>query len=165
MNNRSGRYGPHKTIMAGILIILLSFVIAFGIRQLNSAAAKSSYTQAHGIRENATVTSVDNEQSCQDSPGSCSYSANVSVTLPTAVKGRTSTVAYVPHKVTYANGQSVAVLVNPEDPGYAEVPGQSGYTNSGLLAVLEWPFAALVFVIGVIQAVKGTRRLSGRRSS
>jgi hypothetical protein len=145
-------------LLATLLGILLVFVTFFSHAQ----AAESSYTQANGIRENATVTHVDTEQSHSQYGG---YAATyLTVTLPTPVSGRTSTVVNLSRIANYTDGQVVAVLVNPRDPGYAELPGQPNAV--GFQTVAAGLVAVLMLVSGVAMTIGGVRTgLRLRRTS
>jgi hypothetical protein len=141
--------------MSGILLGFATFLS-------HAQAAGSSYTQANGIRENATVTHVDRQPDSEDGGYVSTY---LTVTLPTPVNGRTSTVvnlSYIDNQGNYTDGQVVAVLVNPRNPGYAELPGQPYAVGPqtvaiGLLAVLS-------LVCGVAMTIDGVRT-SQRRNS
>jgi hypothetical protein len=51
------------------------------------------------------------------------YTAQVDATFTAPVDGQKGTTVYVPNSVSYASGQTIALLVDPQDPGYAELPG------------------------------------------
>jgi hypothetical protein len=107
----------------------------FGMR---SAGAKSAYTQAHGAYSQATVVSVDNIQhQSRSNNGSTStwYTADVTATLNTPVGGLSQTTVHVPHSVSLTAGQTVTAVVDPRDPGYAELPGQPN------VGAKDWYFA------------------------
>jgi hypothetical protein len=127
-----------RTIMLAVgtlLVIGIAFIgTSFAVR---GAASKSAYVQAHGVRREAVIVSVDNqEHRTTHKPGqtgtgynqkhyaiTTSYTANVLVNLAQPVNGHTQTTVHVPHKDSDKPGQSVTVLVDPQDPGYAELPG------------------------------------------
>lgn len=127
----------------GILLVLVG----------HSQAAESSFTQANGIRENATVIHVHTDQSYSQDGG---YAATyLTVALPTPVSGRTSTVVNLSYIAGYTDGQVVTVLVNPRDPGYAELPGRP-YVE-GFATVLAGLGAAFMLVVGVAMTISGVR--------
>jgi hypothetical protein len=138
------------TWIAG-LVLLASAVLLFNILTAGNAnAAKSAYTQAHGVRETATVAQVHNSvvESCSGGAGDCSdtWSAVVLVRLPQPVVGRVGTTVQVPYKVSYQPGDTVTVLVDPQSPGYAELPGVPMTTKADVLA----------FTIGLILVIIGS---------
>lgn len=152
-SRRYRRHGPLSTLTGGIVFTLAGVGIAAGAVGSHVEAAKSSYTQAHGVPETATVTYVDNEKSCGRS--SCTYYAYVTVTLQPPVGGRTSTVVSVPRNVLYISGEPVRVLVDPKDPGYAELPGSPYETNADTVGLAL--FAVLMLALGVAGIVRGVR--------
>jgi hypothetical protein len=131
----------------GILLVLDTFLS-------HAQVAESSSTQASEIRENATVTHVDTEQSYSQDGGY--YAAtHLTVTLPVPVSGRTSTVVNLPYIANYTDGQVVAVLVNPRDPGYAELPGRP-YAEGFQMDVIGL-VAVFVLVSGAAMTTGGVR--------
>lgn len=137
---------------AGIFFVLISAGCGYDAYAANISAAQSSYTQANGVRENATITVVDNDEDCH---GGCTYSATVYVTLPTPVKGQTDTVVNVPEKVNQTDGQQISVLVDPQNPGYAELPGHPD--ASGTATIWVSVIAAAVLAGGIGTIVRGVR--------
>jgi hypothetical protein len=132
------------TWIAG-LVLLGSAVLLFNILTAGNAdAARSAYTQAHGVRETATVVQVHNTvvESCSGGAGDCgdTWSAVVLVRLPQPVGGQAETTVQVPYKVSYQPGDTVTALVDPQSPGHAELPGVPMTTKAD----------ALAFTIGLI---------------
>lgn len=111
-----------SNVAPGLLLIAFGVLLAFATFFWNEWVDESSFTQASGVRENATVTNVDTEQAY--STYGASAATYLTVTLPTPVSGRTSAVAKLSYIANYTDGQVVAVLVNPGDPGHAELPGR-----------------------------------------
>jgi hypothetical protein len=74
---------------------------------------KSAYTQAHGVSRNGIVTSVTNS-------GGRTRFSEVAVRLD----AQATTTAHVEPVTSLKPGATVRVLVDPQDPGYAEFPGQ-----------------------------------------
>src|SRR6202000_1016379 len=99
---------------------------------------RSSYTQSHGVRATATVQDVANDQntSCT-SHGHCStsYTAKVTALLSQPVRGQRVTTVNISGNVAFSRGQLISVRVDPDDPGYSELPGApyaSDTTSVGL---------------------------------
>jgi hypothetical protein len=83
-------------------------------------AERSSFVQAHGIQALGTVASVENS-------GGKLPSAAVAVNLLyPANLAQSSTTVHVPNEINLATGKTASVLVDPNDPGYAEFPGVVG---------------------------------------
>jgi hypothetical protein len=94
--------------LGSFAVILATLVVPFD---------KSAYTQAHGLLQSGIVTSVANQEGRTDS-------ADVGVRLARPVGGQPTTTAHVPTRVSLSPGAAVQVLVDPQDPGYAELPHQ-----------------------------------------
>jgi hypothetical protein len=87
-------------------------------------AARSSYTQAHGARQAARVIS-------EDTTGTGKHPTSaLAVRLSGSVNGHDTTTVHIQGAPTYSPGAPVTVVVDPRDPGYAELPG-APYTSSG----------------------------------
>ena len=150
---RRRRYGPTSTIVSGAVFAALGIAMIPLAFSVHASADKSAYTQSNGISVNAMVTNVDNEQSCGRS--SCTYYAYVNVLLSQPVDGRASTTVNVPRNVSYNSGQTISVLVDPKDPGYAELPGSPNTTNSGTVGMGIG--AAIFLLLGLYAVVRGVR--------
>jgi hypothetical protein len=150
---RRRRYGPTSTIVFGVIFAVIGIVMIPLTFSTHAAADKSSYTQSNGISVNAMVTNVDNEQSCGRS--SCTYYAYVNVLLSQPVDGRASATVNIPQNVSYSSGQTIGVLVDPKDPGYAELPGSPYSTNSSTVGMGIG--AAIFLIIGAFGVFRGVR--------
>lgn len=115
------KHAPGSVGGTGLVVTaagLIPFLIAVA---LYFPASRSSFTQAHGVRLGATVTEVDNGVHCHRSV--CSTDATIRVDLRRPVAGKSESTVSVPHAVSYGDYQPITVLVDPKDPGYAELPG------------------------------------------
>ncbi|HET9059521.1 MAG TPA: hypothetical protein VFN61_06340 [Acidimicrobiales bacterium] len=111
--------------------------------------ARSSETQSHGTHELATVTSVD--PIWHSSRSGSWYTYNYEVRLAHAVGRVTYSTVYTPEQTQFAStGQRIAVLVDPEQPSYAELPGVS---MAGLVAPITFTVLSLAMIAGTIWAV------------
>ena len=130
-------------------LLLLGFVVALVLILTggSAAAAKSAYTQAHGVREAATVIWARNMSFRSGSSGSTSWDADMAVRLPHPVGGQAQTTVHVPDKVYYRPGDTVAVLVDAQGPGYAELPGRPYVTQTGILV-----FSIIVGLLIILSA-------------
>ena len=141
---RPDRYSP--VTGAAFMAAFIAATAGFAVASISSysQAARSSYTQHHGIPAIATVDSVANDQQCPQGRN-CYYTAAVTVTLRAPVGGTRATVAHDRGYANLSRGEQVSVLVDPEQPGYAEFPGST--------FELAWPWilfaAAAVFFGGL----------------
>jgi hypothetical protein len=110
-----------------------------------ASAGKSAYTQAHGVPRAATVTSVT-------LGGSKASTEDVDVSLASPVDGQQSVTVLVPSRQSFPVGARVQVLIDPQDPGYAEMAGQQFKTDSVAWgnAATCWGIAALFVPLAVI---------------
>lgn len=129
------RFAAVFPLVAVPLLLGMSYAIIITAVTNSPLAARSSYVQAHGLRESATVVHVDTD----------SRSANVTVRLRSPVKGVTSIIVGVRHNVSSSPGETITVLVDPSQPDYAELPGSPNATPT------YWPSA--ITVVGVVLAV------------
>jgi hypothetical protein len=120
---------------------------------------RSSYVQQHGIPATGTVISVVNHQTC--GRYSCSYTSDISASLAPPVAGRSVTDVHYPYESNLAEGERFSLLVDPRDPGYAEVPG-SEYTSS-IKWVLLAVFAVFLFALSAQWARSLWRMTQHRR--
>lgn len=133
-------------------------LVVFGI-QAQSRDSRSAFVQGHGIRSSGTVLAVHNHQYCQAVAGgagrrACIPRADIQVKLSAPVHGVRTTVAYYPYLSFLRRGQTVTVLVDPHQPGYAEFPGHR-YRGSG-----GWIIFAVASVVVGLLAVREAQALA-----
>jgi hypothetical protein len=155
---RRRRYGPVSTLISAIVFLGIGITAACFAVTTHAEASRSGYTQANGVAGTATVRSVANYQS-SGTRSATTYFAKVTVTLQPPVSGHASAVVNIPGNVSYARGQVISVLVDPADPGYAELPGSPYVTDSTTAGLV---ISAAVFGIagafGIVSAVRMRRR-------
>lgn len=121
LGRRRRRYGPHA---AGWAVLLLGAgTVGFTIGAISDyvQAQRSSYVQTHGVSDVAAVTAVHNDEHC--SRGGCSYTAAIDVTLAAPVQGVSRTTVHFDGYSDLQAGEPLTVVVDPQQPGYAELPG------------------------------------------
>jgi hypothetical protein len=146
------------TLFSGLVLLALLVALIVVLTSGTAQAARSAYTQAHGEREVATVISVQNKSST--SKGVTSWYGYILVRLPQPVGGQAQATVHVPDKVDDKPGEAVTVLVDPQSPSYAELPGEPLTTRA---AVLVFSIIVIVFII-VFGAVFVISVRSWRRS-
>ena len=154
---RSRRYGPVSTLVAGLVFAALGVGAAFLAASAFGQAAQSGYTQSSGLTDQASVLRVSNSQdtSCGRYTCTTTDTAQVAATLSQPVGGRSATVISIPDNVSYTVGQAIGVLVDPRDPGYAELPGRPYSTDSAAYGLSAG--AALAIVAGAAAVVRAVR--------
>jgi hypothetical protein len=144
------RFSP--TTMAAFCVFTTSVtvaLVALGVRA-QSLDSRSGFVQSHGIRSRGTVLAVHNHQYCQALAGgagksACIPRADIQVKLSAPVAGVRTTVAYYPYLSFLRRGQVVTVLVDPREPGYAELPGHRDRGAGGWII-----FAAAAAVVALL---------------
>jgi hypothetical protein len=152
---RHPRNGP-VTRIAGIVIIIgagvLLTVIAF---QLHSQAALSAYTQQHGLARHATVEGVHPVSHDTSHDSWTTYDYDVALAVPAGPASRT--VAHDPTRdfQRFSQGDKISVLVDPRQPGYAELPGIP--VESSWWFIVPSALAAIFLLPAVLIAIEEIR--------
>ena len=104
--------------MLALALFFAVLAIAPGVAFASSYSAfeRSSYTQASGIPDSATVISerVGTGKAAE---------TDLTVRLATPVGGQDTSVVNIAGAHRYPSGQRISVLVDPRDPSYSELPG------------------------------------------
>jgi hypothetical protein len=157
----SGRAGTIFVILFWFILVpaLSTALIVISVFE-HGDAARTSYTQAHGVRRAARVIS-------EDAGTGKDPTSTVAVRLSGPVNGHDTTTVHIQGAPTYSPGVPVTVVVDPQDPGYAELPG-APYTSSeqwelplwlGLAALLVLPFGLGIVVLRQWRSRRRRRRL------
>lgn len=157
---------PISALAAGAVLTFLGIGFGFTAVHAHADAARSSYTQAHGVLESARLSSGSSDG--DGSPGGSGVGhLYLPAVLPRPVSGRTSTVVYVQadapttplhieQDLKKFSGRYVThVRVDPDDPGYAELQ-YDPYGDSADAVSME-VIATLALVLGVTGTVRGLR--------
>lgn len=113
-----GRGNPKMVFFICLVLLICSFGgLMLMATVVAGGANKSGYTQAHGLSRSGIVTGVTNNEGRVPS-------SDVGVRLAQPVDGQTTTTAHVAPVTSLKVGAAVRVLVDPQDPGYAEFPGE-----------------------------------------
>jgi hypothetical protein len=153
------RYAPVMVSFA--LLTYLGVVIGFAVSALtlHAQAGLSSYVEHDGVHRTGGIVRVRNVEH-QDSKNGPWYSSLITMTLAPPVDGRSTTVVYDPHGSNLIVGEGLEILVDPRQPGYAELPGQPFARN------WQWIFAgsfSLAFALaGLLPMVVMSVRMAGR---
>ncbi len=151
-------YGPAGTSVIAAVFGAATIGLAVGAASTYSQGVRSAFVQSHGIPAAAIVDTVDNTQQCSRS--SCDYTAAIVVTLKAPVRGATTTVVHYPDSSDLVSGESIVVLVDPQQPGYAELPGTK-FVNAGDWVILA--IMAIVVASLTVLEVQAARRLFAYR--
>ena len=146
---RHTKNGPvARTFTILYAVGLLAFLIYLSV-DLNAKAARSALTQHHGLPRTGTVQFVHPVHHSSRSGSWTTYNYDVALTTPAA--GTTRTVVHDPTRdfQHFTSGESVAALVDPKNPSYAELAGHPLQSSSwfvGPLIIAVWftGFASLI---------------------
>jgi hypothetical protein len=130
---RTRRYSPATWKVSIVMWSLLAVGFAIGSLFVRADAARSEYTQQHGILANAIVTNVDNTETCGKS--SCTWSALIRVDLRPPVDGATTSVVHYPAYSDESDGDMIQVLVDPKELSYSELPGHPNTVKAAWIAL------------------------------
>ena len=165
--------GRAAGLIAVLIVLFIGAVFITLSLALRLPAARSSFVQAHGIRREAVILNVDNiahtststtgSGSSRHTVTSITYTAEVLASLADPVGGQARTTVHVPRYETDGPGDTLTVLVDPSDPGYAELPG-SPSTPAVLPAIFLAVGAALTVaaLTGSALIARSWRRASCR---
>ncbi|HUB42405.1 MAG TPA: hypothetical protein VMA72_26430 [Streptosporangiaceae bacterium] len=105
----------------------------------HAQAALSSHLHYDGLHRTGGIVRVENLKH-QDTRSGPWYSALVTVTLAPPLDGHSTTLVHDPHGSSLVAGEGLEILVDPQQPGYAELPAcRSFITGSGSSpAVSAW---------------------------
>ena len=160
---RGGLPGQSRVVASAGLLVALSLgavLLAVLTFAMHDDATRSSAVQHGGIAATGTATSVRVSTTTQVSQRygerTVITSVDVVVSLDEAVDGVGVAHLHVNGRALFSKGQRLRVLLDPEDPAYAELPGHPAATSRGWLIVLLASVVAwLVLIAGT---VKGIRR-------
>ena len=157
-------------LVAMLVVLLVGAVFIIVSYALRSQAALSSFVQAHGVRREAVILRVDNiahtsttttgSGSSRHTMTSTTYTAEVLASLAEPVGGQARTTVRVPRYETGSPGDTLTVLVDPDAPGYAELPG-----SPSTPAVLPTIFLAVGAFLAVVAITGSTLIARFRRRS
>jgi hypothetical protein len=164
--SRRWRRGRSRAVSAPIavslaLLMYLGVVIGFAVYAVNlhAQAALSSYVQHDGVQRTGGIVRIQNIEH-QDTRNGPWYSSLITVTLVPPIEGHSTTVVHDPHGSNLIAGEGLQILVDPQQPGYAELPGQPFGQN------WQWIFTGClslaIALVGVLPQVSMIVHMVGR---
>lgn len=130
--------------LAGFVVLLVVITLS-----MHRDAARSSETQHHGVVRSATIDAVHSEAHATRYDSWTTYDYDVTLAVP--VDGRTTTDLHDPSKdfQRFDTGETTSVLVDPKDPGYAELQGHAVQTLTWIAMPITVAACFLVVAIAV----------------
>jgi DivIVA domain-containing protein len=115
-SSRGRGSGFVRLLALALFFAVLAIAPGVAFASSYSAVERSSYTQASGIPDSATVISerVGTGKAAE---------TDLTVRLATPVGGQDTSVVNIAGAHRYPSGQKISVLVDPRDPSYSELPG------------------------------------------
>lgn len=121
---------PAKLAAGCVVALALIGSLAAYTLELHSDSDRSVFVQAHGVLMPATEVSVWNSGYQSRSWDWNQYEAHIAVRLAAPAGAASSSTVYYPDSWGLTPGDPVRILVDPREPGYAEIPGRP-YITSG----------------------------------
>ena len=149
---------PRRRGCSGIVavVVLLGAAASFFVGLVywaHTESAQSAYTQAHGVHARGSVV-------LEKSSMGKSW---LEVQLAAPVDDEGSCILHVPHGVSVKPGARADVVVDPQDPSYCEIPGDSYGASEGRWFLVWGVVGAVVFgvplLVGIIYGRRRPRRL------
>ncbi len=137
------RYSPVATAIQFLVFTAFAVGMLVGTFVIHSEATRSDRVQHHGVLRAGTVTSVHNTY--HSSRGGGYYTASVHVSFTPPFDGRDTTVVHYPGRFDAGDGSPYPVLLDPSNPGYAEIPGYPATRSWSWIVTLV--FAVLIGVL------------------
>ncbi len=143
---RRPRNGPASRIVAIVIVIGAAAALTTLAVSLHSQAARSSYTQHHGLVRTATIEAVQPVSNSTSHDSWTTYDYDLALAAPAGAVTRT--VAHDPTRDfrRFDQGDTISVLVDPRQPDYAELPGIPVESSSWFIG----PLALAVVFVGLI---------------
>jgi hypothetical protein len=156
-----GRSLDEPIIISFGLLTYLIVVAGFAVWAVNVHAegALSSYVQHDGMHRTGGILRVQNVEH-QDTNDGPYYSSFITVSLAPPMDGHSTTVVHVPHGSSFVVGEGLEILVDPQQPGYAELPGQPFVQNRQW--IVAGSFSLAIAVVGFLPMVLMTVRMVAR---
>lgn len=143
---RRARRSDHwlaSKLTIGIALTLAGLLAVFAAYTSYTKSSMSSYTQAHGMQEMVKTPTANNI-------------TFFTTALSRPVAGHTSTGVLLPYLASFSGGSPMTVLVNPQDPRFAELPGEPYQTALETDSAIA--FAVIALALGIADIVPGARR-------
>jgi hypothetical protein len=164
-STRAAHYGPVSTAIGLLLFGFGAIGLAAASISDHAQGQRSADVQNHGILRDGVATGVFDTEHC--GKYSCSYTAVVDVTVSPPVAGVQNTVAHYNGSADVITGEHLQILVDPKQPGYAELPGSPfkgahTWITSALMAI----FCAFITALWIkaIGVQRGHRRMRAQRT-
>jgi hypothetical protein len=151
-SGRRGLHAPGAVAFQALLFLGITIFLLVSTLQSYTGAQRSSYTQAHGVRESAVadnvqvITTRTSHGSVGHSHSSVSYTSEITVTIQHPTVGDGSATVYIQGDTSITQGSTFTVLIDPRQPSYAEIPGSPYDTTTGWVLSLLF---TIVFGIAV----------------
>lgn len=160
---RPPKDGPVARAIAVLAAIGAVVLVVVATVQGHAGASRSAATQDHGLRRTGTISDVRPVHHATKYDSWTTYDYTVLLERPG--DQRASTTLHDPARdvQAYSEGQPVQVLVDPEDRGYAELPGERVQGSTWFVGPLV--LGACVAGLGTLLVVEQVRHHRHRRAT
>ncbi len=142
------RFAPVVMSVFSLLFVVLLAGLVVVTVLTERAATKSRYVQQSGVAARGVVDYVQRTTRSQRYGDYTTSLVGVSFTSPVA--GTTHTTVHVPAAFTLRPSRSLTVLVDPEQPTYAELSGEPYVPRSALFELAAADVVVLVLAYGAV---------------
>ncbi|HEX3425235.1 MAG TPA: hypothetical protein VHT30_03830 [Acidimicrobiales bacterium] len=163
-STRAGRSPEHAryahfAVVAGCVLIAVFFL---GLTiDVFAGWRHSTSVQSHGVRTTGIVKRID--MIVHDTRGGSYTTINLEVMLVPPIGGRTLATVHTPESTAPAAvGDTIPVLVDPSNTGYAELPGKPAQDLIGSIVGL---LAVVIFLVLAVSAFIGYREARKKAST
>jgi hypothetical protein len=157
-----GTHAPGTVALQALGLVGVTLIMLFVTLHVHSEAQRSAYTQAHGVSETATADDVQIFTTHNKSGTTYTYQIDVTIAHPSVGDG--STTVYGQGATSVQQGDTLTVLVDPQQPSYAEIPGAPYTTTSkwvgSMVITIVFGIVAIFMSRAAVLMVLRHRRLS-----
>jgi hypothetical protein len=156
---------PASASVLALFFTIATVICLFSTLQGHTYADRSAYTQAHGVTESAIADNVQNI--AHHSKNSTTYTNQIAITVQHPSIGNGNATVYGQGTTSVQSGDTITVLVDPRQPGYAEIPGSPYYTASGwiiglIVTIILAAITAYLFRLAIVMGLRHRRVSHGR---
>lgn len=155
-------YSPTSAKVLSVISAVGALIMFISTIRCYSDVQRSDLTQHHGIAVASRVLSVNNEFHNYAKGGGGYYTATAILALDPPIKGHSTTMAHFAGRLDINPGLGIAALVDPNDPGYAELPGHPFKTTQNWVVFMV---ITLLFAGWFAYVARTWRRMEARQAS
>lgn len=145
VGRRPPRNSPASRFVTGVVLVVVLGLLVFLSVFLHARAARSAYTQHHGVLRTGTVETVHPIHHSSRSSSWTTYNYGVALLQPVGAVDHTVVNDPTKDEQAFEQGGQIVALVDPKQPSYAEIAGEPVFTSSWFIAPLVLGLVLLFF--------------------